>query len=233
MGYFTTEGRTNRWKYFLQILLPAILGGFGGKVMGSGNPEEFAIGFFLAILANILALFPAVRRLHDINASGWWFILSLVPVANFVLGVVLLFVKGTEGENRYGPDPLQTEVTDEQSTSANRDTGRLSPSTGKAKKVGAEDTREFNPDEHEKKCPMCAEYIKLEARRCKHCGHEYSVEKVERQIEKLKHEVKQEREEQAPTPEPGDKNRNICPNCYTHHAPQVEECSRCGMSLTD
>lgn len=38
--------------------------------------------------------------------------------------------------------------------------------------------REFTPDEHEKKCPMCAEYIKLEARHCKHCGHEISEEKT-------------------------------------------------------
>ncbi len=36
---------------------------------------------------------------------------------------------------------------------------------------------------------MCAEYIKLEARRCKHCGHEFSDEEVERQIEKMKREI--------------------------------------------
>jgi len=50
-------------------------------------------------------------------------------------------------------------------------------------------SRGFNPDQHEKKCPMCAEYIKLEARRCKHCGHEFSDEEVERQIEKMKREI--------------------------------------------
>ncbi|MCS4101484.1 zinc ribbon domain-containing protein [Salinibacter ruber] len=44
--------------------------------------------------------------------------------------------------------------------------------------------RKFDPDEHEKKCPMCAEYIKLEARRCKHCGHEFSEKEVENAVEK-------------------------------------------------
>ncbi|MCS3829518.1 hypothetical protein GGP91_001595 [Salinibacter ruber] len=48
---------------------------------------------------------------------------------------------------------------------------------------------EFDPDEHEKKCPMCAEYIKLEARRCKHCGHEFSKKEVERQVEEIRESV--------------------------------------------
>ncbi|MBB4060055.1 hypothetical protein GGP80_000615 [Salinibacter ruber] len=40
----------------------------------------------------------------------------------------------------------------------------------------------FNPEEHQKKCPACAEYIKLEAQVCKHCGHEFSDEEVEKQV---------------------------------------------------
>ncbi len=60
--------------------------------------------------------------------------------------------------------------------------------------------RKFDPDEHEKKCPMCAEYIKLEARRCKHCGHEFSKEEVKRQIEGVKQEIAEKR-----PPEPKEK----------------------------
>jgi len=58
----------------------------------------------------------------------------------------------------------------------------------------------FDPDEHEKKCPMCAEYIKLEARRCKHCGYEFSEEEVEQQIEERKEEkLEPEQTEQGGT----------------------------------
>jgi hypothetical protein len=60
--------------------------------------------------------------------------------------------------------------------------------------------REFDPDNHEKKCPMCAEYIKLEARRCKHCGHEFSKQEVERQIEEVKQKIAEKR-----PPEPKEK----------------------------
>jgi len=61
-----------------------------------------------------------------------------------------------------------------------------------SRKSQPSDAREFNPDEHEKKCPMCAEYIKLEARRCKHCGYEFSDEEVEKQIEEERDSIEKE-----------------------------------------
>jgi uncharacterized membrane protein YhaH (DUF805 family) len=55
--------------------------------------------FFLPGLA------VSVRRLHDLDRSGWWLLLVLT-----VIGVILLiiwdFIKGTAGPNRFGPDPL-------------------------------------------------------------------------------------------------------------------------------
>ncbi|MCS3956732.1 ribosomal protein L32 [Salinibacter ruber] len=50
--------------------------------------------------------------------------------------------------------------------------------------------QEFNPDKHEKKCPDCAEYIKIEARVCKHCGREFSDEEVKRQVDERRKSVK-------------------------------------------
>jgi uncharacterized membrane protein YhaH (DUF805 family) len=47
----------------------------------------------------------AIRRLHDINRTGYWLLIALTGI-----GIVLLIywdcVKGTEGDNDYGPDPL-------------------------------------------------------------------------------------------------------------------------------
>lgn len=60
--------------------------------------------------------------------------------------------------------------------------------TSKSRKEHFPTIKGFDPDEHDKKCPDCAEYIKLEARVCKHCGHEFSDEEVEKQIEEVKEE---------------------------------------------
>nr|WP_172414397.1 DUF805 domain-containing protein [Candidatus Desulfovibrio trichonymphae] len=63
-------------------------------------------------------LFPAttgvtVRRFHDLNASGWiflvWIILLAIPVVGFFTWIAFLLwfcFQGTEGENKYGADPL-------------------------------------------------------------------------------------------------------------------------------
>ena len=62
----------------------------------------------------LLATFPAawiqlalqVKRWQDLDKSGWWILVSTIPIvgrlyAFFALG----FTRGTEGPNRFGPDP--------------------------------------------------------------------------------------------------------------------------------
>ena len=51
----------------------------------------------LALLIPSIAL--AVRRMHDNDKSGWWI---LVPIYNII---VIWFMEGTRGPNRFGPDP--------------------------------------------------------------------------------------------------------------------------------
>ena len=63
-----------------------------------------------AIGANLALLLPSwavsIRRLHDINRTGYW-----VLIAFTVIGILLLIywacLKGTDGDNDYGPDPLR------------------------------------------------------------------------------------------------------------------------------
>ena len=44
-----------------------------------------------------------IRRFHDINMSGFWFFAYLIPGVGIVLEIMLIFRKGDEGENAYGP----------------------------------------------------------------------------------------------------------------------------------
>ena len=63
------------------------------------------LNILLALIFFIPGLAVAVRRLHDTGRTGWWLLISLVPVIG---GIVLLIFYCTDsqiGENQYGPNP--------------------------------------------------------------------------------------------------------------------------------
>jgi uncharacterized membrane protein YhaH (DUF805 family) len=57
----------------------------------------------LAIIIPSIAV--SVRRLHDIDRTGWWVLISLVPVIGTIVLLVFAVLDGTPGENRFGPNP--------------------------------------------------------------------------------------------------------------------------------
>ena len=78
---------------------------FIDAALGFGDPQYGGAGVLSAIfvLATIVpGIAVGVRRLHDINLSGWWYLLMLVPVVGVVLALVLLFKGGNEGDNEGG-----------------------------------------------------------------------------------------------------------------------------------
>ena len=112
-GLFSMEGRYNRARYFwttffliLVILaLSVVLGLF--IVRTGGDPETVDRSWLvISIAATVLIAFQDVKRFHDLDRPGTHFWLLLIPVYNIYLGLLLLFKKGTAGENTYGPDPL-------------------------------------------------------------------------------------------------------------------------------
>ncbi len=44
-----------------------------------------------------------VKRFHDLDYSGWWVLIMLVPVANIVCFLILGFAEGDRESNQYGP----------------------------------------------------------------------------------------------------------------------------------
>jgi uncharacterized membrane protein YhaH (DUF805 family) len=61
-------------------------------------------------LASLVLLLPSLavgaRRLHDIDRSGWWLLIGLVPLVGAILLIVWNCMRGTAGRNRFGADPL-------------------------------------------------------------------------------------------------------------------------------
>ena len=54
-----------------------------------------------------LTLILARRRLNDMGRPGWWGLMLLVPLLNFIATIWLVFGKGDDGVNAYGPPPAQ------------------------------------------------------------------------------------------------------------------------------
>jgi uncharacterized membrane protein YhaH (DUF805 family) len=53
----------------------------------------------------IPGLAVAVRRLHDVGKSGWFYFIALIPLIGAIWLLVLFFTEGHKGENQYGSDP--------------------------------------------------------------------------------------------------------------------------------
>ena len=63
-----------------------------------------ATSVIIFILSVIQVFFVTHRRLHDLNASGWWQLITFIPLGQ-ILMIGFIFFKGTEGANRYGEPP--------------------------------------------------------------------------------------------------------------------------------
>lgn len=102
--YFTFKGRINRAKYFfIPLILGLLLIPFA-IIAGYTNSN---ISFILyVILVYFIKVCITVQRLHDIEHSGFHYFLLCIPIYNIYLGILLLFIKGTDGPNEYGEDPL-------------------------------------------------------------------------------------------------------------------------------
>ena len=48
----------------------------------------------------------SIRRLHDLDRTGWWLLLILTIIGGIVL-LAWFCMRGTVGPNRFGPDPLE------------------------------------------------------------------------------------------------------------------------------
>jgi uncharacterized membrane protein YhaH (DUF805 family) len=99
-NYAVFAGRATRPAYWYFVLF-CVLAGIGVEIV------DFVIGsFYLGLLWNLVTLLPslalAVRRLHDLDRSGWWLFIGLVPLVGVILLLVWFCNRGTPGPNRFG-----------------------------------------------------------------------------------------------------------------------------------
>ena len=105
--YATFTGRASRsefwWFYLFTVLVQwgaIIAGGFQALIYDDGYIFEF-VQYFVSLVFLLPSLAVMYRRLHDIDKSGWYVFVGLIPVLNIFFFIYLLFAKGTESENRF------------------------------------------------------------------------------------------------------------------------------------
>ena len=109
------NGRARRkeyWMFFLINFAISIGIGFIDGILGTTN--EIGMGY-LGLLYSIAVILPgiavSIRRLHDIGKSGWMLLVAFIPFIGFIWLIILMVREGEEGENEYGPNPKEQELS--------------------------------------------------------------------------------------------------------------------------
>jgi uncharacterized membrane protein YhaH (DUF805 family) len=126
------EGRIPRKTFWLAylimlivswILMLVIFSIFGVSMMANVDPtlseeaqaaaamEQLGAIAIPSLIVILLTLWPALavytKRWHDRNKSGWWSLILFIPLVGPIWFLIELgFLRGTEGPNRFGPDPI-------------------------------------------------------------------------------------------------------------------------------
>lgn len=106
-NYVNFYGRARRKEYWyfmlfynIFIILLTIL---DVLVFGMEGIAPFNNLFLLASILPSLAV--GARRLHDIDKSGWWQLIALIPIIGAIVLIVFFVTDGNSGSNRFGDDP--------------------------------------------------------------------------------------------------------------------------------
>ncbi len=102
--YAVFSGRARRkeyWFFFLFNLIASMV--LSAVDVAVGTMGILSIIYGLALLIPSIAV--GVRRMHDIDRSGWWLLIAFVPFIGVIVLLVFALLPGTAGDNRFGPDP--------------------------------------------------------------------------------------------------------------------------------
>lgn len=110
--WLSFTGRATRFDYWVRYVIPyfagALIAAFLDAMLGTDNPDT---GGVITLLFVIAAIWPSlavgVKRCHDRDRSGWFLLIGLIPIVGSIwLLIELGFLRGSQGSNRFGPDPL-------------------------------------------------------------------------------------------------------------------------------
>lgn len=102
-NYANFSGRARRAEYWNFLLINIIISVVLMLVTAKGESKILYLLYRVFIFIPSLAV--GVRRMHDVNKSGWFL---LIPIYNLILACT----EGTQGDNDYGTDPKESPSTE-------------------------------------------------------------------------------------------------------------------------
>ncbi len=114
--YANFSGRARRKEYWYFYLINFLISfgiGMISGVFGFMNPDSglalasSALIFIYSMAVLIPSLAVGVRRLHDTNRSGWWLLISLIPLIGAIVLIIFFVEDSQPGTNQYGENPKQ------------------------------------------------------------------------------------------------------------------------------
>jgi uncharacterized membrane protein YhaH (DUF805 family) len=103
--YFNFKDRASRSEYwYFQLVLTPI---YIWSQFPSNDTQILVIQLILTFGLLIPGISAGVRRLHDRDKSGWFMLISFIPILGAIFLIVMLAEKGTPGKNKYGEYPLK------------------------------------------------------------------------------------------------------------------------------
>ena len=107
--YATFSGRAPRKEYWMYTLVYLIIGIIAAIidafVFGLAEGSLGIFGLIVGLVHLLPSISVGVRRLHDINRSGWWYLIIFLPIIGFLLLLYWMIKSSDEGDNHYGPNP--------------------------------------------------------------------------------------------------------------------------------
>jgi uncharacterized membrane protein YhaH (DUF805 family) len=104
--YADFQGRSPRSEFWWFALFYMLLSLGVGMIAAVSDTLGGILNLVVTICLLVPSLAVSIRRLHDTDRTGWWILLYLIPVIGTIVLIVFYVQRGTDGDNRFGPDPL-------------------------------------------------------------------------------------------------------------------------------
>lgn len=109
--YAVFSGRARRKEYWMfavfNIIISIILGIIDAVLFKKSETDLGILGAIYALAVLLPSLAVSVRRLHDTGRSGWWLLISFIPLLGWLVLLIFMILDSEPGDNEYGPTPKE------------------------------------------------------------------------------------------------------------------------------